>query len=68
MINTKLCIDLLYNPEKSLQLVRVFIFALAIVKMILNCAHRPKDLFWGKSAFSFSAIDRHSEKTKSIHL
>lgn len=45
MINTELCIDLLFNLEKSVQLVRVFIFALAFVKMILNCAHRPKDLF-----------------------
>lgn len=36
ILNTKLCIDLLFNQEKSVQLVRVFIFALAIVKMILN--------------------------------
>lgn len=45
MINTKLCIDFLFNQEKSVQLVRVFIFASAILKMILNCMHRPKDLF-----------------------
>lgn len=68
MINTKLCIDLLFNQEKSVELVRVFIFALAILKMILNCMHRPKDLFRGQSAFSFSAIDRHSEINKSIYL
>lgn len=61
-INTNLYIDLLFNLEKSVQLAFFLIFALMSLKMILNCKHRPKDLFWGQSAFSFRAVDIYWEK------
>lgn len=33
-----------------------------LLKIILNCMHRPKDFFWGQSTFRFSAVDPYSEK------
>lgn len=39
-----------------------FVSALMILRMILNYMRRPKDLFWSQPAFSFSAVDIHSEK------